>query len=267
MIAALFALAAAMLIAGVTAVVEGFPYVRLESGMAMVYGGSVVGSSGVLLFGLAVVATWLRRVEKALRLGQAPGAVVAAPPVREARNPDIDPLRNLTASTLGGAGSGALADRSRIEPSLAAAPEVHVPSMEPAPSPAEPELPVPGVALPHPADEPAREGPKVAETVKAEAADDLFVPSHPAEDKPEPVPALGSAGDEAPLRSSLDEAPAAAPERTVVGRYSSGGNTYLMFDDGTIEADTPNGRFNFASLDELKAFVDGGGEAGARGAA
>ncbi len=53
----------------------------------------------------------------------------------------------------------------------------------------------------------------------------------------------------------------------MVGRYSSGGNTYMMYDNGSIEADTPNGRFTFASLEELKAFVDGGGEVGARGAA
>ena len=52
----------------------------------------------------------------------------------------------------------------------------------------------------------------------------------------------------------------------MVGRYASGGNTYVMFADGSIEAETPQGRFTFASLDELKAFVDAGGE-GARGAA
>ena len=40
-----------------------------------------------------------------------------------------------------------------------------------------------------------------------------------------------------------------------------------MFEDGSIEAETPQGRFTFASLDELKAFVDGGGETGTRGAA
>ena len=40
-----------------------------------------------------------------------------------------------------------------------------------------------------------------------------------------------------------------------------------MFEDGSIEAETPQGRFTFASLDELKAFVDGGGEVGTRGAA
>ena len=35
MIAALFALAAAMIIGGCAAVIQGFPYVRLESGLAM----------------------------------------------------------------------------------------------------------------------------------------------------------------------------------------------------------------------------------------
>jgi hypothetical protein len=73
------------------------------------------------------------------------------------------------------------------------------------------------------------------------------------------------------LRSSLDPfqepAPPSKAERTAVGRYSSEGNTYVMFDDGSIEADTPKGRYTFASLDELKAFVDGGGERNTRGAA
>ena len=40
MIAALFALAAAMIIGGCAAVIQGFPYVRLESGLAMVIAGT-----------------------------------------------------------------------------------------------------------------------------------------------------------------------------------------------------------------------------------
>ena len=47
----------------------------------------------------------------------------------------------------------------------------------------------------------------------------------------------------------------------------SGGNTYVMYSTGVIEADTPRGRYTFASLDELKAFVEAGGENDARGAA
>lgn len=42
---------------------------------------------------------------------------------------------------------------------------------------------------------------------------------------------------------------------TVVGSYSAGENAYLMYSDGSIQADTPEGRFRFGSLDELKAYV------------
>jgi hypothetical protein len=40
-----------------------------------------------------------------------------------------------------------------------------------------------------------------------------------------------------------------------------------MFADGSIEAETPRGRFTFDSLEELKAFVEAGGESGSQGAA
>ena len=48
----------------------------------------------------------------------------------------------------------------------------------------------------------------------------------------------------------------------MVGTYTSGGNSYAMFSDGSIEAETPNGQFRFQSLDELKAFIASGGEEG-----
>jgi hypothetical protein len=54
--------------------------------------------------------------------------------------------------------------------------------------------------------------------------------------------------------------PVDGPSPTVVGTYSSGGNTYVMYSDGSIQAETPTGRFRFVSLDELKAFIAAGGE-------
>lgn len=57
-------------------------------------------------------------------------------------------------------------------------------------------------------------------------------------------------------------------EPTVVGSYSAGDNAYLMYSDGSIQADTPEGRFRFGSLDELKAYVaDGERKAGVAGSA
>ncbi|HEY8382787.1 MAG TPA: hypothetical protein VIL09_11625 [Microvirga sp.] len=56
-----------------------------------------------------------------------------------------------------------------------------------------------------------------------------------------------------------DELPAGQPA-AIIGTYNSGDNRYVMFSDGSIEAETPEGLFRFASLDELKEFIAAGGE-------
>ncbi|GJE72477.1 hypothetical protein CHKEEEPN_4034 [Methylorubrum podarium] len=80
----------------------------------------------------------------------------------------------------------------------------------------------------------------------------------------EPEPAAPAPQE--PVPPEAEPEPAASEERHAVGSYASGANTYVMFSDGSIEADTPRGRFTFGSLDELKSFVNAGGEE-ARGAA
>lgn len=55
--------------------------------------------------------------------------------------------------------------------------------------------------------------------------------------------------------TSAEEGPA-----TIIGTYNSGDNKYVMFSDGSIEAQTPSGTFRFQSLDELKEFIAAGGE-------
>jgi hypothetical protein len=59
---------------------------------------------------------------------------------------------------------------------------------------------------------------------------------------------------------SGDTGPTQENERNVVGTYNSGDNRYVMFSDGSIEAETPEGLFRFGSLDELKDFIASGGE-------
>lgn len=70
----------------------------------------------------------------------------------------------------------------------------------------------------------------------------------------------------APQEPAMAEAPPgpydAPPAPSVVGRYTSGGNAYVMFADGSVQADTPSGQHRFRSLDELRAFVAAGGERG-----
>jgi hypothetical protein len=47
----------------------------------------------------------------------------------------------------------------------------------------------------------------------------------------------------------------------IVGTYRSNGTVYVMYADGSIEADTPEGIFRFGSLEELKAHIAGNAEA------
>ena len=67
-----------------------------------------------------------------------------------------------------------------------------------------------------------------------------------------------SSGSQTAEPEPAKQAPSEEP--TVIGTYSSGGNSYVMFSDGSIQADTPNGHYRFKSLDELKEFIAAGGE-------
>ncbi len=49
------------------------------------------------------------------------------------------------------------------------------------------------------------------------------------------------------------ETPKAPP--TLVGRYSAGGANYMIFSDGSIEAETTEGAFKFASMGDFKRFL------------
>lgn len=314
MIIALFALSLAMIVGGIAAVVQGFPFVRLESGLAMVIAGATTASAGAVLLGLAAVAARLKRVEEALgefRDVRGDDLPVSVPTHREAGSTRVDAPRHdpvladvspatqhpgiagtagLAGLTVGGAAPAA--DRRPSEPIFEDA-EPPRQSREQAsqaellPIAAEDERapsasPI-GAGESQDAGETAGPVPLVAQE------DDLF-----ATHELEATPGHDTAGlnDEMALRPSLDETtPPVAPAATtasaaetptepdanagpmpegepqVVGTYASGGNTYVMFSNGSIEADTPRGRFRFGSLDELKAFVDAGGESGERGAA
>jgi hypothetical protein len=96
------------------------------------------------------------------------------------------------------------------------------------------------------------------------------------EERPEPVveilPDLEPEPDHEPTDTAeidRQEEPELEPEGAasdashppaVVGTYNSGDNKYVMFSDGSIEAQTPSGVFRFQSLDELKEFIAAGGE-------
>ncbi|TFZ57769.1 hypothetical protein E4V01_14210 [Methylorubrum sp. Q1] len=318
MVVALLALSSVMILGGVAAVVQGFPYVRLESGLAMVIGGSTAASAGVILLGLTAIVYRLRTLHDAVeslretspQLGipaATPAGVVpweaSAPEAPAFTAPEVSPPErpSLAGTGLAGAGAAGLAGLSigALRPGARGSEPVFedpAPSAKTQPS-AEPLLPdllpeaepprasdddlfrMPAhepepVTLPNPAAEERDEARIAAQTPAAEPIGlrsflDDPAPAPVAETPPEPE-AVTPAPQEIVAEETSAQEPepeARAPEeRHAVGSYASGANTYVMFSDGSIEADTPRGRFTFASLDELKSFVNAGGEE-ARGAA
>ncbi|MBZ6413884.1 MULTISPECIES: hypothetical protein [Methylobacterium] len=134
--------------------------------------------------------------------------------------------------------------------------------------------------------EPVRQDSVVQESAYQEPAPpEHHEPAPPVVDVPTvaelPQPEIASSPDAAPVPepaagphdTAVAEEPAVAehaPEepagKTVIGTYDAGDNTYTMYADGTIDAETPAGRFHFASIEELKAFRSAGGEGAARSA-
>jgi hypothetical protein len=138
-------------------------------------------------------------------------------------------------------------------------PDLHQPDLhQPELHEALPHEPAPHDPLPPPL--PAEESrPLVEEPHDAPPPPPAQEPASPA---PEPVAEAPRPEEPHPDEPPLDE----PPGKTVIGTYDSGGNTYTMYADGTIDAETPAGRFHFASIEELKAFRGAGGEGAARGA-
>ncbi|WP_020175459.1 hypothetical protein [Methyloferula stellata] len=82
---------------------------------------------------------------------------------------------------------------------------------------------------------------------------------------PEPVEEIAAEAPAAPNPAHVEtpaeelytppvEPPMAEP--AVIGRYEAEGTSYLMFADGSIEAQSEAGIFRFASMAELKAFIE-----------
>jgi len=63
----------------------------------------------------------------------------------------------------------------------------------------------------------------------------------------------GAEANRAAHPSETIEAAIAAP--SLIGRYSAGGANYMIFNDGSIEAETKEGTFKFGSMIEFKRYL------------
>jgi hypothetical protein len=89
---------------------------------------------------------------------------------------------------------------------------------------------------------------------------------YPSEHEPD-VAAKSAAADDLEKALLADPPGGRVTEETakegpaIVGTYRSNGTVYVMYADGSIEADTPEGLFRFGSLEELKAHIASNAEA------
>jgi hypothetical protein len=160
-------------------------------------------------------------------------------------------------------------------PSIEVAEETHAAEVEPPPTPEPPPPPPPpeqvlpqrGVVETHAWLEKALGG------EEREPALDWLRQRRPEEERPErqvpsfmrrhvePEPSVpqGEAAAEAPQTAepgAAEAETASAPETpSVVGRYAANGSDYTLYADGSIDAQTPDGSRHFASMDELRAFL------------
>ncbi|KMO38729.1 hypothetical protein VQ02_11510 [Methylobacterium variabile] len=288
----MFVLALLMLLGGLAAMVQGIPFVRLEVGWTMVIAGTVGASGGAVLLGITAVAARLGRIERAL--SERASDEAAAAPVRAARSEPILPPAPFPAAPLaapgprpaepatptGLDGGAALAAGAAVAGAGLAASELRLTRADDHDLPAGTHGSVPEQAAsqepvsPQPAPQDATpQGPASQEPFSQEASprEPSSQDSHfhePTSQEPSPQPPAEErtpeAGDAREAEPAPEPGPEMPPAKTVIGTYDSGGNTYTMYADGTIDAETPAGRFHFRSIDELKEFRNAGGEGAAR---
>ena len=238
----LHVLALLLAAAGFVALYFAIDLTGIERGTMYAICGTVAVAAGAIVFALAVVAGRLDALATALR------REAAAPPAER-------PLAPVVAAV-------AAADLAAPE-SAAPPPAPPGPVTAPVAPPARPQLREEPSAFaarrPEPEDGSAPR-PDSTRPQPPKAAPPRLEPASPTAAKPAPSLAQPVAEEALDwLERGLADAPAppaspSAPPR-VVGRYQASGVDYVMYSDGSIEADNGGARRKFGSLEELKAFI------------
>lgn len=293
----LYSISIVLVASGGAAALYGAGNLRTESGTTLTLAGVAMCCAGLLMFALCACLVELRRIRKLVEEGegsgqplpfpvvQAPASALSPAPAAPAPAGAPAPLAPMTAAATAAAAAAAaavaLADGEKAKDDALARTALD-PFAPKAPAPAPLDTSETGVSPPaeeaeepaawdpsRPAHDPAqgRRQPAWLADAMAGTADDPRPETNGNAREGAQEEALDAAVDHDPPAESSspipDEEPAPtqpriALERTLVATYTSGENTYFMYSDGAIEADTPRGRFRFASMDELRSFVETG---------
>lgn len=274
MVLILACLSAMLTVGGGAMALYGADLIRSDSGVALTGAGVTMTSAGLLLLGITCLFAEMRRMRRLMEAEEIIPPVAVPTPLPTPLPPP---------------GSG-----TSVPPAVPQAEAKPVPAPAPAPSAKAPPPVSTGVLPPTLLEAQDRQKP-AGSGIPAEAMASLVgsaammkgarAPSLKSESAggegaaatapiagphaeaihPE-MPAAGQpsaeTADAMPSATPEDTVPAAAPPtdgpRTMLATYNSGGNTYFMYSDSSIEADMPGGRYRFSSMDELRGFIETG---------
>ena len=215
----IFVLSFVLLVAGLAGAYLSIDLVPTEPGLFYAFAGAVAVVGAIIAFALGILTV------RVGRLTRASNELLASRDIPGVVRQALAAARPVEAHDVepGLAAEGSAPEAIEAE----AAPEAATPPSEASPAEVEAER------------EPLAETEEAARAAEASGeVEDLKAP--PPHD--ESVPAVEA------------EAPASPPTR--IGRYSSAGANYTIFSDGSIEAETEEGSFTFASMGDFKQFLN-----------
>lgn len=259
---------AVFLIGGAVTILLGLPVKEFSFGNTLILAGAVAGCTGAILLGLAALVRELRSVRHLLEAGHPIGISAGAAPAVVPILPDVEPIVPDS--------SGSPKLDSRAGDALA----ISVPGSDDTPpgeERREPVLETPPEPPPKPRRNLLFSSTSRRERERAAAKGEAAAASEP----PRPVP--GSVLSEAPPVIFDENRSGAAPRRertpptfaepaapssrppqpaeptpqvTVLKSGVVDGMAYSLYSDGSIEAQLPEGMMRFASIDELRSYLD-----------
>lgn len=240
MIVLFHCVAVLLVLGGAAAALYGADTIRNESGAAWLQAGAVGAASGFMLMALAAILAELRRIRRsladmAIEVQDVPAAAGAPPP------PPYGAPVAMAAGAGAVLGGAALAAALAVRPSETAASGLPADAQDDLGDLRDPDEHVAGTGLP---DHPPGMPDQAAGTPVIDEPIDL--------DDPELVNPDPDLFEDLPAVADTESTP------HLVRTYASGGNTYLMYSDGSIEAEMDDGRHRFSSMAALRHFVETG---------
>lgn len=274
----LLAVGALMSLAGAVAAINGYSIIQVEQGWSSVIAGATLFAGGIVTIGLALVTRALTQLQAALPRAATEAAATTdlrepafVPPPAEPAKAEPTPAETYVAPLTETPEAGAaetveayaahhMSTMSTHE-NFATAPEVPEPVRAPTlPSAASPSLSDDWFDRAFAElDEAVPEG---AAGLRGRSEPKATTPS-PFSRRREPAPEPVRETVREPAYAAAEAAPAPAPEASepapssaIIGRYEADETSYIMYADGSIEAQTHSGVYRFASMAELKAFIE-----------